>query len=117
MKSLLIITLLFSVNSGCAKEPPNLSPTAHSQFQSDRYIKALSDFQDGVEAAYQSGWLSRADTHKVAQILGVAFVTIHETPDGAKATALAAIQEITRSVDLTKFSPYINSVKSVIEGL
>lgn len=118
MRNLVLgIALLSCVN--CAKEPPNLSPTAHAQFVSDKYIVALSDFQDGVEVGYRAGWLSKANTHIVAQVLAIAFVTIHESPNGAKASALKAIDEIKTKVgpELAKFAPYLDSLKKVVEAL
>jgi hypothetical protein len=111
----LIIALIGSVS--CAKAPPNLSPVANAQFQSDKYLMALSDFEDGVEVGYHAGWLSQKDTYLVAQILGVTGVSIHASPDGARAIALSALDEISKSVDMIKFAPYINSVRLVIEGL
>lgn len=113
----LVLVLVLSAGLSCAKEPPNLTPQIHAQFISDRYLMALSDFEDGVEVGYRAGWLSQKDTYIVAQVLGVTGVAIHASPDGAKAIALAAITEIQGKVDLAKFSPYLNSVRLVIEGL
>jgi hypothetical protein len=114
-KSILIVSIALTIS--CAKEPPNLTPVVHAQFVSDRYLSALSDFEDGVEVGYNAGWLSQKDTYTVAQILGVTGVAIHASPDGARAIALAAITEIQSKVDLAKFAPYLNSVRLVIEGL
>lgn len=111
----LIIALAGSI--GCAKTPPNLDAVHNAQFQSDKYLMALSDFEDGVEVGYHAGWLSQKDTYIVAEILGVAAVSIHASPDGARAIALATLVKISQSVDLSKFSPYLNSVRLVIEGL
>jgi len=110
----LIACLLFTA---CAKTPPNLTPVQQSQFKSDRYLSALSDFQDGVEVGYITKWLSKGDTHIVAQILAVTAVTIHEYPEGARAAALAALDEITAKVDMKKFEPYVYSVRLIVENL
>lgn len=112
---ILVIALAGSIS--CAKEPVNLTPVQHAQFVSDRYLSALSDFEDGVEVGYHAGWLSQKDTYVVAQVLGVTAVAIHASPDGAKAIALAALTEIGTKVDMGKFSPYLNSVRLVVEGL
>jgi hypothetical protein len=110
--------LIFAIlASSCAKTPPNLDPVTNAQFQSDKYLMALSDFQDGVEVGYHATWLSQKDTYIVAQVLGVAGVAIHASPDGARAIALNALDQISKSVDLSRFSPYLNSVRLVIEGL
>jgi len=116
MKKLVLTIALFSL-VGCAKEPPNLDPIHHAQFISDNYLMALSDFEDGVEVGYNAGWLSQKDTYLVAQVLGVAAVAIHASPEGARVIALNALDQISKSVDLTKFGPYLNSVRLVIEGL
>lgn len=115
-KTILVIALTISGLS-CAKQPPNLDAVHNAQFQSDKYLMALSDFEDGVEVGYHAGWLSQKDTYIVAEILGVAAVSIHASPDGARAIALATLVKISQSVDLSKFSPYLNSVRLVIEGL
>lgn len=113
----ILLAFVIATSISCAKEPPNLTPVVHAQFVSDRYLQALSDFQDGVEVGYHAGWLSQKDTYVVAQILGVTAVAIHASPDGARAIALAAITEIGTKVDMGKFSPYLNSVRLVVEGL
>lgn len=113
----LIIGLMLIGSISCAKTPPNLDAVHSAQFQSDKYLMALSDFEDGVEVGYHAGWLSQKDTYIVAEILGVAAVSIHASPDGARAIALVTLVKISQSVDLSKFSPYLNSVRLVIEGL
>lgn len=115
MKRLILVLALLS--SSCTTHPPNLTPLQTSQFKSDQYLTALSDFQDGVEVGFRAGWLSRKDTHTIAEVLAVAAVTIHASPDGARAAALSALDEIQSKVDMNKLSPYLSSVRLVVEGL
>jgi hypothetical protein len=115
-KFLLILVLL----SACAKEPPNLSPITHSQFIADRYIKALDDLNNGLEIAFKAGKLSKENTQIAAQIIQVALITIHDSPNGAKSSALTAIANIRLKVsagELVKFTPYLDAARTVIEGL
>jgi hypothetical protein len=122
-KLILIVALTLSVACG-AKEPPNVSPQVHAQYVGDQFIRALTDFQSGVEADFYSGYLSQENTHNVALVLQSTFISIHATPNGAKAIALAGLDDIISKIqtsklptELTKFLPYITAARSVIQGL
>ena len=81
----------------------------------------MNEFQLVIEAAYKNGNISRENTRYVAQAVRVALDTIHSTPSGARATALTALDSISRQIsntrELAKFLPYLTAARSVIEGI
>lgn len=124
MKRLLIglcLSLAVLGSADCGKKPVNLTPAGNAAFVGDQYITALSDFQDGVEAGYHAGWLSKQNTYLVAQGISVALVSIHAAPDGARSLALATIDDLTAKLSITsefeKFGPYLTAARLVIGGL
>jgi len=109
----LVILLLSSVTLiSCGPiEPPNVSPAAHAQFISTKYIKALNDFQLAVEVAYNDGKISRENTRYIAQFLRSTFDSIHDNPGNVRAISLSALEGITiqmrGNADFEKILPYI----------
>lgn len=121
-----LITMFFFVVgltvTGCGpKADVNVTPHGQAVLKADKIVTALSDFQDGVAASFYSGYLSGSVTLATALVVRDAVVAIHQTPEGAKATALAAIDSIqaqlTANPDLNKFIPYLISVRAVLGGL
>jgi hypothetical protein len=123
LSSIVLVCSLFVIGSstGCQHEPPNLSPVAHAQFVGDKYIIALSDFQDGVTVAFHEQWLSKHGTNLIAQALEVIVKGIHESPSGAKAVALKGISELRLKLqaepNAERYVPYLDSVQAVLEAL
>lgn len=120
LNSLAILALGFVAACG-PKAAPNVSPAGVAQLKADKYIVALSDFQDGVAFAFHSGWLSARSTNLVAQSLEVAVKSIHAYPTGAKAVTITALDELEANLknepDYEKFIPYLESVKAVVEAI
>lgn len=124
--AVLCFALLLSGSLGCAarQEPPNLSPVAHAAFVADPYTIALADFQDGVIAGHQAGWLSTKDTRIVLDALQVAFTAISaaaearrdpQAPGGAKAIAVDALRALAPRVN-KRFAPYLADALRTMGG-
>jgi hypothetical protein len=120
-KILLSVCLGLTLVSCGPKAAPNVSPHGVAVLQSDKYVTALSDFQDGIWLAYHQDWLNKEFTNYVAITLESTFVAIYESPNGAKQAALAAIVNIrirfSQHPEFQRLVPYLNSVQQVVEAL
>lgn len=118
-----ILSICLLTFIACNKQPPNLTPAGLAIYKANQAITALSDFQDGVEVGYRAGWLSIKTTYIIAEGIGVALVAIHAEPFGAKKIALDTLADIERRISDTgpeaasKFLPYLDQVRLVLEGL
>lgn len=124
MKQILISSILVITLAGGAcshKYATDVTAQGMAIDKSNQYIAALSDFQDGVSAAFYSGWLSGHVTVIVAMTLKDAVEVIHATPNGAKAAALAGLDSIASQLStdpqLQRFLPYLDSARSVVRSL
>jgi hypothetical protein len=112
------------VGCGARHEPPNLSPVAHAKFIADPFTIALSDFQDGVIADHNLGYLSTKDTRIVMDALQVAYTAIEASvdarrdplkPGGAKDIAIAMLKDLQGRLP-KRFAPYIDSALITMGG-
>lgn len=112
-----VLVLTFALGCGARHEPPNLSPIEHAAFVADPYTIALSDFQDGVIADHNLGYLSTKETRMVLDALQVAYTAIGASvearrdplaPGGAKSIAVATLTDLRMRLP-KRFAPYITS--------
>lgn len=93
MKTFVLVLSLAFV-SGCAKTPPNLTPSQQTAFQADRLVRVLEVVQDTAIAANQQGFVSDADTATVIKAIGSAVTTIQAAPSGWLVTVQTGLVQL-----------------------
>lgn len=123
MRSLVLSFVLISfVFTGCGpKAGPDVTPHGQAVLKADKVIVALTEFQDGISAAFYSEYLGAQQTVLIAQSLSVAVNAIHSSPEGALKTAIELVADLRKKLnafpDAVKYGPYLDSLSIVLGAL
>ena len=113
----------------CASAPPTLSPQAAIAYRANNVVVAIGAVQhaavalNGVQTCEPAPChpiLSDANTRIVVDASTTALTAIRSAPDGAKATAVTALEQIERQLDafgLQQLQPYVQAARAVVAGL
>lgn len=116
-----ILAVLVLLNFvGCAKAPPNLTPTGNAAFQKTRVIKALDVLRDfAIDAEAQTPKvLPTATTRKVVQYHQSSLKVMQASDAGWKEAVLAGLNELVGNLNAdekTKFTPYVTLLTTILQ--
>ncbi len=129
IKTALVIVALSIIAPACAKAPSSLSPAGVRIWQADQAVVALGDVQhvaialNGVQVCDPAPChplLSDANTRIVINTVEAGVKTIHEVPSGWKATALAALTQLSTTLDAAgkaKLAAYVDAARAILNGV
>lgn len=130
MRKLQISVLTLLLSMGCAKAPASLSPQGAAVFKANEAVVALGTLQHAAIELNAlktcdvqkvcTPVLSDANTRVVVDSVEAALKTIRAVPDGWKATAGTALQQIQLKLDQSgrlKISAYVTAARTVLDAL
>lgn len=124
-----LVALVVCVLVGCAKAPPNLSPSGARAYQANQAVVALGTVQHAAielnkiqvcNPAPCHPLFSNKDTAIVVDNVTTALTTMRTVPQGWKATALSALQAVKmRLADDGKASiaAYLDTAIAIVSAL
>ncbi len=115
-----MLAFVLSVNTlqaGCAKAPPSLSPAGQSDFNKTRVVKALDLVRDTAVDAEAAHVISTDDTRQVVLWHKSAVNVVAASETGWKATVTSTLDQTVSHLKpetQTKLGPYVALLKALI---
>ncbi len=126
---IMLFALCLSLAACASKAPPSLSPAGVRIWEADQAVIALGDVQhvaialNGVQVCDPAPChplFSDNNTRIVVNVVAAGVKTIHQVPSGWKATALAALSQLSETLDAagkSKLAAYLDAARAILNGV